>query len=254
VIRAASLISTIVLAAPLAHADDVLPPQIVHEPCDELKRGESFEIWARFYDESAIFDPKVIYRVGDSSAWKNAPFSKQPGSDDFMAVIRAKELRGPLEYFIEAFDENGNGPARYGSPDTPIRVAPSNSPKACNQLHESSAPAATLPSSTRPPEHAPPPPVTAAPTTKPITATETPLIVTAPPPAAPGSCDQATRPIWCEPLFWGAVGAVAVVGAGVATYFLFFSDDGTTETPPANDKVRLNIGAPDPTVPAWRGR
>jgi len=114
--------------------EDLIPPQIVHEPCPEYQVGEPFGIWARFYDSSPIFDPKVVYRMMGAEEWANAPFVKQMGSEDFLAEIPVTSLRGGMEYFIEVFDEYGNGPARYGTPAAPVRVFPSASARLCRQI------------------------------------------------------------------------------------------------------------------------
>ena len=120
-----------------AWAEDLIPPQIVHEPCEEYQVGEPFGIWARFYDDSPIFDPKVVYHPIGVDEWQSAPFVKQMGSEDFLAEIPVTALRGGMEYFIEVFDENGNGPARYGGPDVPIRVFPSANAPRCRQIPHS---------------------------------------------------------------------------------------------------------------------
>ncbi len=118
-----------------AQEDDLLPPGIVHEPCEFYKKRRNFEIIARFYDDSPIFDPKVIYRTR-SRRWKSASFKKMPGGKDFKATLKKRKLKGVLEYFIEVFDENGNGPARYGSPEAPVRVRPSRKLVECIQVPE----------------------------------------------------------------------------------------------------------------------
>jgi hypothetical protein len=40
----------------------------------------------------------------------------------FEAVIPGDVVSGDLEYFIEAFDQRGNGPARYADADLPVKV------------------------------------------------------------------------------------------------------------------------------------
>ena len=42
--------------------------------------------------------------------------------DGYEAVIPAEQVTKAVVYFIEAFDEQGNGPAREGTPEQPIRV------------------------------------------------------------------------------------------------------------------------------------
>jgi hypothetical protein len=131
-----ALALAVVLALPsYARAEDLLPPQIIHEPCDYYQKGQPFTVRAQFFDDSALFDPKVVYRNAKGGDWRTVAFRK--GDDiDFVAVIKVKDLRGPLEYFIETFDENGNGPARYGTPEAPVRVLPSDDAPDCQQTGE----------------------------------------------------------------------------------------------------------------------
>lgn len=119
-----------------AAADDLLPPAIIHEPCEFYQKKKKVEIIARFRDESAIFDPKVIFR-SRSRRWTSVPFKKVRGSDDiYKTTIKSRQLKGLLEYFIEVFDENGNGPARYGSQEAPVRIEPSKKKVRCIQVPE----------------------------------------------------------------------------------------------------------------------
>ncbi len=204
-----------------AGAADTLMPRIVHEACAEFEKGQPFEIFARFEDESQLFDPKVIYRTRSDSHWKHAAFAKQEGTGDFRALIRSRELRGPIEYFIEVFDEYGNGPARMGSPDAPIRVVPARTPAACQQI-PAAVEAGTITGGSGPPkngidERGPEPPRV--------------------------SCDLVDRPLYCEAWLWVTVGTVAAAGAATAVYFLAFaSDDGA----PSIDSVTLTVTGPNP--------
>lgn len=134
----AGLVITVAPGAAAAQ-DDTIPPGIVHEPCEfYVKRGH-FEIRARFYDDSPIFDPKVLYRTR-SRKWRSVSFKKEASSPDFVATIKRRQLKGVLEYFIEVFDENGNGPARFGSPEAPVRVRPTKRlKKKCVQIPENAA-------------------------------------------------------------------------------------------------------------------
>ncbi len=208
-----------------AHADDTLMPRIVHEACSEYEKGKSFTITARFEDESQLFDPKVMFRVRADTHWRPMPFTKDTATDNFVAVLAAKDLRGPLEYFIEVFDEFGNGPARMGSPEAPIRVVPARSPAPCQQVPVPIAPPTIVDAG----------PVGAA----------TPFVTTPAPPPAPGACDGADRPLYCEPWLWAAVGTAVLAGVGVTVYFVAFA--GEEEPPQTRDSVRLIVVGPDPT-------
>ena len=245
------LAAVVVVTATRARAaEDTSPPSIVHEPCEQYKKGAPFEVRARFLDDSPIFEPKVIYRSG-GSVWKNARFEREPGRDDFRAVIRAADLKGALEYFLEAFDENGNGPARYGSPEAPVKVTPAVEPAECQQIIDVARPV-SQPASARPaaPAAAPAlPPGAAAvatPAAAPTTgapATTTPAAVdlhSAPPPPQ-RTCDRTDRPLYCSPWLWTAAGAV-LVGGGVGGYFLLAGKGAAT--PPA--QVTLHVSAPNP--------
>ncbi|MBI3178884.1 MAG: hypothetical protein HYZ27_04445, partial [Deltaproteobacteria bacterium] len=128
------------------------------------------------------------------------------------------KLRGSLEYFIETFDEHGNGPARLGSPEAPLRMRPTTEEYSCEQV--------------------PPRPAGAPETTTPA------LTATVPEPAARG-CDQDDRPLYCEPWLWATVGTVVLVGGGAAMYFLVFKKD---ETPQSSQTVTLTVSGPDPTA------
>jgi len=130
----AVLVSVIGSAGRVARAEDRLPPLIVHEPCEVYARGRAFVIQARFLDDSKLFDPSVIYRNGNRALWKSVPFAAHGSQGDFSATIEASALSGSLEYFIQVFDELGNGPARYGSVDAPVVVRPSRDPPPCRQV------------------------------------------------------------------------------------------------------------------------
>jgi hypothetical protein len=230
-----------------ARAEDRLPPQIVHEPCEFYKKGQAFEIQARFLDESKLFDPKVIYRGRNETFWKNVPFVKQATSEDFSATIKARDLTGTLEYFIEVFDEWGNGPARYGGPEAPVLVQPSRDPPTCRQIPVIESKVETTPASTVAGAAA-----TAAPGSTPLSPgkSET-LPVAAPTPAGPlaapapaaaqSTCGRRDRPFFCEAWFWGVTGGV-VVAAAVGVYFLT-----RTSSPGTNEFVTLRVTGPGPT-------
>jgi len=253
----AALLCVLGTAARSAWAEDRLPPQIVHEPCGFYKRGQPFEIQARFLDESKLFDPKVIYRGRNETFWKNSPFIKQSTSEDFSATVKAKDLTGTLEYFIEVFDEWGNGPARYGSPEAPVLVEPSRDPPACRQIPvienqvqitSASTSAASAAPNTAPGSNAAAAGGTPAKTDTihaiaPKQAAATPLTAPVPPPPQ-GTCSRANRPIFCSPWFWGVVGVVVAAGAGTGIYFAVAGGSGNKTI----DSVTLNVKGPSPVT------
>jgi hypothetical protein len=229
-----ALLVAVAVARPALAADTSMP-QIVHEPCSEFERGKAFSIMARFEDESSLFEPKVIYRAKAGARWKSVALEKVSGSETFQATISVADLRGSLDYFIEVFDEYGNGPARMGDPETPIRLVGTRRPDPCVQVPAPLDPVMTTAGSD----------AAAGIPAGPVTATSGGL-----PPPAPGTCDRDDRPLYCEPWLWGAVGAVALAGAGAAAYFLFLDND---EDPSMATSVTLIVDGPDPTTTPLAG-
>jgi len=207
-----------------ALAMDTLMPRIVHEACTEFEKGKLFDVLARFEDESQLFDPKVIYRTRSDSHWKHAAFTKDADTENFRATIKSRELRGPLEYFIEVFDEYGNGPARMGSPDAPIRVVPARAPDECQQIPVAAAVVTTTEGSKNPKNG----------------------IDNKGPPPPKDTCDLEDRPLYCEAWLWATVGTVAAAGAATGIYFLVAN--GGDDPPPPIDSVTLIVTGANPTL------
>ena len=217
-------------AAPAWAARDRTPPVLQHTPCAAYRPGHDYVVRVRITDASPLFDPKVIYRSPAGAPWKTAPLTVAGAS--YQAVIRAADLRGTLEYFVEAFDNNGNGPARYGTRNAPARVQAAADAAVCAQYPgdpEGAPPPAPKP---RPPVAPPQPPVTTPPATTAPPAKAPPPTTTPPPKgsalpgaleppkaeAEAGTCDATDRPLYCEPWLWGTVGGVVLAGViiGVA--------------------------------------
>lgn len=101
-------------------AADAEPPIITHVRIANAPLGEPLAVRARIEDASEIFAPSVYVRNVGAETFDNLPMKKV--ENGFEAVIPKEQVARAIEYFIEAFDEHGNGPAREGSPDEPIRV------------------------------------------------------------------------------------------------------------------------------------
>lgn len=161
---------------------DTDPPVITHTPVKQALQNKPLTISAKISDAHAIFAPAVYVRLERATDYDNIPM--RPVGRTFQAVIPASRVTGRLEYFIEAFDVLGNGPARMGTPETPMRV------EAVAKL-----PPVSLP----PPVKASPPP---------------PPILDPPPPAE--NNDDSEGGIFSQWWFWTAVGVV-VAGAATGT-------------------------------------
>jgi hypothetical protein len=248
------------LLATTARADNQ-PPVIAFEPCTSLQRGRAFTVFARITDESPIFEPKLVYRGKNDAAWKNVPLIEEAGV--WKGTVPSRDVRGSLEYFLEAFDENGNGPTRVGSPEQPLDAKAQKRAGACAMPPSASV----APKGQDDPEAyavRPVSPEVTTPRTSPSDRTVTePAEPTSKSPIAPmtavsgqapaerSSCDASDPPIYCEVWFWAVVGGVVASGAGAAAYFLTRpSEEGGIP-----DYVSLEIiaGSPTSANPLLRG-
>lgn len=196
-----------------ALARDKRAPTIIHVKVLQTPLNESVKIRARFEDKSDIFAPSVYYRQHGRADYVSVEMKRV--EDGWEAEIPAKVVTRALEYFIEVFDSEGNGPAREGAPEAPIPIAvyePKEQPTPPIAIETPTPPA--------PPPPAPPPPK---------------LVVTNPPPD--GEDDDGVAGQWW---FWTAIG-VAVTGGIVATVLL-------TRGGGPVDAVTVEVGAPDPAA------
>jgi hypothetical protein len=108
------------LLVALSAQTDVSPPVITHVKIVNAPINEPITVRARIEDESEVFAPSVYVRAVGSEQFDNIPMKK--GEEGYEAIIPAEQVTQAIEYFIEAFDEHGNGPAREGTPDQPIKV------------------------------------------------------------------------------------------------------------------------------------
>lgn len=107
------------LVSPAARAEDTEPPKITFTPVTTAKKGAPVHITAKITDESKFF-PQVFYRYAGGQYEKAIDMKKGKGKDVFEAAIPYKTEK--LEYYLECYDELGNGPARAGDPDAPFKI------------------------------------------------------------------------------------------------------------------------------------
>lgn len=120
---------TVLLAAPSSRAqgangagDDVDPPAVTHDEVKSGRVGVPVVVRATIADPSGVFDPAVLYRVGGEGEFLRLSMEGGEGGGAYEAVIPGEVVSDDLEYFIEAFDQRGNGPARYADADLPVKV------------------------------------------------------------------------------------------------------------------------------------
>ncbi|MBI3181630.1 MAG: hypothetical protein HYZ28_05770 [Myxococcales bacterium] len=105
-------------------------PKIHHEPPKSCALGEPVAIRARITSPGGlqIFEPAAYVRTTGASRFARFALVARPGyRDTFMVEIGP--CASPLEYYLEAFDVEGHGPARAGSPEAPFRVQVTGAPK-----------------------------------------------------------------------------------------------------------------------------
>ena len=117
--------------APAAEAakgpEDNKPPVLTHTPVTTAKSGKPLNITAHAIDPSGVFGPIVYLRKKGLSASEYIPMhmaeSEAGAAGDYALDVPAQLVSADgLEYYIEAWDNAGNGPSRVGSPESPLPV------------------------------------------------------------------------------------------------------------------------------------
>jgi hypothetical protein len=150
---AAALVA-LVLSAP-ARAADTAAPVIEHTPVTSVTAGSKWvQIFAKITDESKFF-PQVFFRYGPGDFQKPLDLKAVKGQKNQFGV-NVPVKGDALEYYLEAYDELGNGPARSGDPDKPWRVDTSGNAGTA-QAAPKPAPAPIAATTPPPPRPLPPP-------------------------------------------------------------------------------------------------
>ncbi|MDP2343196.1 MAG: hypothetical protein Q8O67_19720 [Deltaproteobacteria bacterium] len=110
------------VAAPAPTTPETTPPTTPAPPTTTTEPVPCL-IVAGIADESGVFDPTLLFRLKGGAAFDRVPMkpmgADQPGR--YEAVVPAAvATAGDVEYLIEAFDVEGNGPARAGTEAGPL--------------------------------------------------------------------------------------------------------------------------------------
>ena len=97
--------------------EDTQPPVIRHTVLTKAVLGRDVTVAAGIDDDSSIFAAMVWYRFPGTASYTSISMEQKRGM--WLAVIPGT---ASFEYWIEAYDEQGNGPTRDGSPDEPHKV------------------------------------------------------------------------------------------------------------------------------------
>ncbi len=129
---AAALAAGLSLGSSSARAADTAAPTIEHTSpgsCPGAVVGAPpppCAIEAVIADQSGVFDPTLLVRLHGTSSYDRVPMTPVAGKvDTYQALVPpALANAGVVEYLIEAFDVQGNGPARAGSENAPLQLQP----------------------------------------------------------------------------------------------------------------------------------
>jgi|GEM_PF-1592411 len=106
-------------------ADDNDAPSIAHSPVTKAMKGKSFVITARITDPSGVFQPVLYLRKRGLGTGDFIPIRmvlSKLAQGEYAAEVPPALVSADLEYYLEAFDNAGNGPARAGGPESPLQI------------------------------------------------------------------------------------------------------------------------------------
>jgi hypothetical protein len=110
------LVVLLAMPAVARAAADNDPPIITHSAKKELPRGR-VKLDFRIVDQSALFGVLFHWRQTGDTSYRQIDF---PTSQE--KYVAEFEVQKDFEFWIEAYDEHGNGPALNGSADKPNRI------------------------------------------------------------------------------------------------------------------------------------
>jgi hypothetical protein len=114
--RSAFVVVCLLLPSFRALADDVRPPAI--SEVSASRKGRKVEVRALITDETGVLSA-ICHHRDKGGAWEAASMRKGSLGDVFQASFNGSP---ESEYWIEAIDLLGNGPATYGTVATPVAV------------------------------------------------------------------------------------------------------------------------------------
>ncbi|TMA26919.1 MAG: PEGA domain-containing protein, partial [Deltaproteobacteria bacterium] len=108
--------------------EDTDPPIMTHEAVKKTLRGQPIRLTARVMDErSGVATPQACWRNLYKKDFECQPMGKI-GEDEYGIEVPAKAVNDGFAYYLEAYDNNDNGPARSGAPELPNSVAVEDAP------------------------------------------------------------------------------------------------------------------------------
>jgi hypothetical protein len=115
-----------------AAPEDNDPPSISHTAVTKTLRGKPVAIAAHITDPSGVFQPVIYLRRKGMGSGDYIPIkmsASRSTQGDYSVEVPAALVTADLEYYVEAYDNAGNGPARAGSPESPNPLKVEDEPK-----------------------------------------------------------------------------------------------------------------------------
>jgi tetratricopeptide (TPR) repeat protein len=113
---------------PPKEEEDTDPPVLTHDKVTKATRGQPIRLTARIVDErSGVATPQACWRNLYKRDFECQPMGKI-GEDQYGIEVPAKAVNDGFAYYLEAYDNNDNGPARSGAPELPNSVAVEDAP------------------------------------------------------------------------------------------------------------------------------
>lgn len=116
--------SSSLLALPLALLAVGAAPVVAIDHHGPVLLPEGVALEARLVSTTGrkVFEPAAFVRLVGEKEYVRLPMAPLAG-DLYRAPLPAALSGHECEYFLEAFDEDGNGPFRRGSPERPLRLS-----------------------------------------------------------------------------------------------------------------------------------
>ncbi len=103
-------------------AQDHTPPEIILQTVDAVIFNMPLTIKVKAIDGSGIDRVDLYYRSPAQNTYESLPMQFE-ADQLYRAFIPVEKVDPPgIQYYIEAFDANGNGPSRQGSETSPLYI------------------------------------------------------------------------------------------------------------------------------------
>jgi hypothetical protein len=103
-----------------------LAPRVDHPPVTRVTRGEAASLQATIVSPIGrpIMEPAIFVRLSGATRYSRVPLAPDATVKDlFVGRLPDALVSTDFDYYLEAFDADGNGPGRAGSPEAPFHVA-----------------------------------------------------------------------------------------------------------------------------------